>query len=539
MRNILETVFPLPEDIPAAYQWTGPLHQHDYLLNGSLETWSGPFSPVHSPVHVRGGTDARPVELGSYPLFSQAQALQALQGAVEAYQGGQGRWPRMSVAERIRQVELFTQRLQDRRADVIQLLLWEIAMPLAEAEREFDRTVDYIQATIAELKAAERIEARPFLAEQHVAQVRRVPLGVTLCMGPFNHPLSETFRLLIPALLMGNTVLFKPSQHGTLVFQPLLTAFQAAFPAGVVNTLYGRGHDIIPALMQSGQVSVLALVGASHLADRLKKLHPNVNRLRAVLSLDSKNAGIVLADAHLPTAVEECLAGAFCFNGQRGPALKILFVHRAIVTQFIQRLCDRLKQAKIGMPWETDVVFTPLTEPNKPDYLEDCLDDALELGAAIMNVNGGVRFHSLFYPAVVYPVTEHMKLYREEQFGPLLPIVPFDELDEPIRYIAESSHGQQVSLFGQDPDRMAYLLDALVHQVSRINLNGQSQREPDSLPFTGRKDSAEGTLSVADTLDAFSIRAVVTAPQTLANQELVQHILHGHKSRFLATDFIF
>jgi glyceraldehyde-3-phosphate dehydrogenase (NADP+) len=156
-----------------------------------------------------------------------------------------------------------------------------------------------------------------------------------------------------------------------------------------------------------------------------------------------------------------------------------------------------------------------------------------------MNVNGSVRYHSLFYPALVYPVSEHMKLYREEQFGPLLPIVPFDELDEPIRYVAESSHGQQVSLVGQDPDQMAYLLDALVHQVSRINLNGQSQREPDSLPFTGRKDSAEGTLSVADTLDAFSIRAVVTAPQTPANQQLVQHILYGHKSRFLATDFIF
>jgi glyceraldehyde-3-phosphate dehydrogenase (NADP+) len=150
--------------------------------------------------------------------------------------------------------------------------------------------------------------------------------------------------------------------------------------------------------------------------------------------------------------------------------------------------------------------------------LEECLDDALAHGAAVMNVNGGVRYHSLSYPALVYPVSEHMKLYREEQFGPLLPIVPFDELDEPIRYVAESSHGQQVSLFRQDPDQMAYLRDVLVHQVSRIKLNGQSQREPDSLPFTGCKDSAEGTFSVADTPDAFSIRAVVTAPQTPANQ---------------------
>ena len=539
MRNVLEAVFPGLEDIPASFQWTGPLHQHEYLLDGQLETWAGPFSLVHSPVHVRAGSDARPVELGSYPLFTEAQTLQALASAVAAYQGGQGRWPRLSVAERIAHVEHFTQLLQARKADLIHLLLWEIAMPLAEAEREVDRTVAYIQATVAELKAAERIEARPFLVEQHVAQVRRVPLGVTLCMGPFNYPLSETFRLLIPALLMGNTVLLKPSQHGTLVFQPLLPAFQAAFPPGVVNTVYGRGHEVVPPLMQSGQVSVLALVGASHLADRLKKLHPTVNRLRAVLILDSKNAGIVLPDANLNVTVEECLAGAFAFNGQRSTALKILFVHRSVVTQLIQRLSERLTQLKLGMPWDPAVTFTPLAEPGKPDYLEDCLDDALEHGAAVMNVNGGVRHRSLFFPAIVYPVTEHMRLYREEQFGPLLPIVPFDELDEPLRYVADSSHGQQVSLFGQDPDRLAYLIDALVHQVSRINLNSQSQREPDSLPFTGRKDSAEGTLSVVDTLDAFSIRAVVTARQNTANQQLVQHILHGHKSRFLSTDFVF
>jgi len=237
--------------------------------------------------------------------------------------------------------------------------------------------------------------------------------------------------------------------------------------------------------------------------------------------------------------VDECLAGAFTFNGQRGPALKILFVHRDIVTQLIQRLCQRLQQLKIGMPWEPGVAVTPLAEPSKPDYLDDCLEDALDHGAAVMNVNGGQRHYSLFSPAIVYPVTEQMKLYREEQFGPLLPIVPFHHLDEPIRYLTESNYGQQVSLFSENPDQMAYLLDALMHQVSRVNLNGQSQREPDSLPFTGRKDSAEGILSLAAALDAFSIRTVMTTPQTAANQQLVQQILHGRKSAYLTTDFIF
>lgn len=119
--------------------------------------------------------------------------------------------------------------------------MWEIGKSLADSRKEFDRTIEYILATIAALKALDNNSSRFTVVEGTIGQVRRTPLGVALCMGPYNYPLNETFCTLIPALLMGNTVVFKPPQYGTLLFSPLLEAFRTAFPKGVINTIYAAG----------------------------------------------------------------------------------------------------------------------------------------------------------------------------------------------------------------------------------------------------------------------------------------------------------
>jgi glyceraldehyde-3-phosphate dehydrogenase (NADP+) len=145
---------------------------------------------------------------------------------------------------------------------------------------------------------------------------------------------------------------------------------------------------------------------------------------------------------------------------------------------------------------------------------------------------------TFFYPAVMYPVTLEMRLYREEQFGPVIPVIPFDDIEVPIQYIVDSDYGQQVSIFGQDASTIAKLVDPLVNQVCRVNINSQCQRGPDTFPFTGRKDSAEGTLSVVDALRAFSIRTLVAAKETDINKSMLTQIVREHQSNFLSTDFI-
>jgi len=535
----LAALFPAASAIPAECAHPVPIHQRTLLVGGKLEPWNGEVFAVYSPVRVRGpdGALAR-VELGSYPVAGVKEAQAALDAALTAYDRGCGHWPTMGVAERIECVQEFTRRLVARRREIVNLIMWEIGKSLADSRKEFDRTIEYIQATVDALKELDNANSRFHIVEGTIGHIRRSPLGVVLCMGPYNYPLNETFTTLIPALIMGNVVLFKPPKFGTLLFEPMLEAFRASFPAGVINTVYGRGPDVVPYLMNTGAIAVLALIGSSRVADQLKKQHPKSNRLRAVLGLDAKNAAIILPDADLALAVKECVTGALSFNGQRCTAIKMIFVHRSIAEPFLKAFCEAVAKAKIGMPWEEGVAITPMPDPDKTRYLAECILDAEDQGAAVVNAGGGTVCETLFAPAVVYPVAEGMRLYREEQFGPVVPVASFDDVQTPIDYLITSDHGQQVSIFGNDSARIGSLVDVLVNQVCRVNINCQCQRGPDVFPFTGRKDSAEGTLSVSDALRAFSIRSMVAAKGTEASRRLLDAMVVGHQSNFVSTRFI-
>ncbi|RJG03629.1 NADP-dependent glyceraldehyde-3-phosphate dehydrogenase [Noviherbaspirillum sedimenti] len=541
MKNQREllTLFPAQHEIPDAHRLPAPLRQRTYLVNGELKTWDGEVQRVLSPVCVRSADgELEQIEIGSYPMHDEAASDAALDAAVNAYDNGRGEWPTMSVAQRIDCIENFTRQMVAQRQRIVQLIMWEIGKSLADSEKEFDRTVEYIKATVEALKELDNSNSRFTVVEGTIGQVRRTPLGVVLCMGPYNYPLNETFATLIPALIMGNTLVFKPPKFGVLLFAPLLEAFRTALPKGVLNTVYGPGAVIVPRMLNSGKVNVLTLIGSSKVADHLKKQPPKAHRLRAILGLDAKNAAIVLPDADIELAVRECLLGALSFNGQRCTALKMLLVHQSIVDKFLQRFVEELDKLKIGMPWEKGVQITPLPELSKISYLTDCIKDAQQKGARVINDGGGTVCGTLFYPAVVYPVREGMKLYREEQFGPVVPVMAFDDIETALEYVITSEHGQQVSIFGTDPDLIGAMVDPLVNQVCRVNLNCQCQRGPDVFPFAGRKDSAEGTLSVTDALRAFSIRSMVAAKQTDDSKQLLDAIVLGHKSNFINTRFI-
>jgi glyceraldehyde-3-phosphate dehydrogenase (NADP+) len=534
----IESVFPRISDIPDGLLQDIPIAQTGYLINGEIRQWNGPVQQVLSPVWGVIDGAPKPFPIGAYPLLSEKEALQALEAATSAYDHGRGMWPTLSVAERIQHMERFVFQMLERKARIVQLLMWEVGKSLKDSTKEFDRTILYINDTIGALKDLDRNSSRFVIEEGIIGQMRRAPMGVVLCMGPFNYPLNETFTTLIPALIMGNTVILKPPKHGALLYAPLLDVFCDVFPKGVINIIYGEGHSIIPPLMRTGNIHVLALIGNSNTANVLKKLHPRPNRLRCVLGLEAKNPAIILKDADLDLAVQECLLGCLSFNGQRCTALKILFVASAIQDEFLGRFASAVNSAPFGMPWQEDVFVTPVAEKGKTDYLKGLVSDALAQGAAVVNEAGGTINGSFFFPAVLYPVNDRMRIYHEEQFGPVIPVLQFSDIREPVDYMIDSVYGQQVSIFGKDPDQMAQLIDPLVNQVCRVNINSQCQRGPDIFPFTGRKDSAEGTLSVSDALRIFSIRTLVAAKQTPQNKEIITHIVRNHQSKFLATDFI-
>ncbi|MGA9220034.1 NADP-dependent glyceraldehyde-3-phosphate dehydrogenase [Pseudomonas graminis] len=539
LQNRLDNLYPRADEIPEQFRAGPAIEQRDYLVNGELHQWHGPLAPVLSPVSLKTDAGLESVVLGSTPLMDADTAMTALDAAVNAYDRGQGTWPTMRVADRIHHVETFLKLMREQRDAVVTLLMWEIGKNLKDSQKEFDRTCDYIVDTINALKELDRRSSRFELEQDTLGQIRRVPLGVTLCMGPYNYPLNETFTTLIPALIMGNTVVFKPAKFGVLLIRPLLEAFRDSFPAGVINVIYGSGRETVSALMASGKIDVFAFIGTNKAASALKKLHPKPHRLRAALGLDAKNPGIVLPDVNLDNAVTEAITGSLSFNGQRCTALKILFVHENVVGSFLEKFEEKLAQLKPGMPWEPGVSLTPLPEPGKTDYLQGLVDDAVSKGAKVVNEGGGTTHGQFFYPAVLYPVTPDMRVYHEEQFGPVVPVVAYRDLETVIEYVLDSDFGQQLSIFGNDSKQVGRLVDAFANQVGRININAQCQRGPDSFPFNGRKNSAEGTLSVDDALRVFSIRTLVATKFQESNKALISDIIHNRESTFLTTDYIF
>lgn len=198
----------------------------------------------------------------------------------------------------------------------------------------------------------------------------------------------------------------------------------------------------------------------------------------------------------MDNAVKECLLGSLSFNGQRCTALKIIFVHKDIREKFLAKFSEEVDKLKVrryaikkyvlifllqmGLPWEQGVNITPLPEPEKPKYLHELIEDALKhgnssqiyfrwliisIGAKVINPRGHKADRTFVAPTVLFPVDERMRVYHEEQFGPLIPVREFEDLNDIYKYLDASNYGQQASVFTRDEQSAAKLVDVLVNQV--------------------------------------------------------------------------
>ena len=506
----------IPEwnDIPTGARFT-PM-EHGTYLAGGLREWTKHSTEILSPIPVRNIDEISYVRLGSQPELGPVQAGEALDAAVRAFDRGDGQWPALSLEERARHVRAFVEAVRPLRERIALHIMWEVGKVYDEALNEFDRTLEYTLETIDAALDLDRRERRDTSLQQVVGRVDLLPIGVALCVGPYNYPFYETLTNAIPALLMGNAVIIKAPDRGGLLYAHLLPLFAEHFPSGTVGLLYGEGEALLPGLMESGLIDILAFIGTSSVADALIAAHPHPHRLHLVLGLEAKNAAIVLHDAPMEITVEECIKGALAFNGQRCAAIKMILVHDAIADTFIDTLRHALEDIEPGMPWE-DVRLTPVSSDDHALWLNELLDDAVHDGAVIENNRGGERLHTLMRPALLTGVTADMRIFEEEQFGPLIPVLRFSTDREALSYIRMSRYGQQCSIFGQTPAQLRSMVTAASRYVGRVNINGKCQRGPDHFPFTGKRDSALGTVSIEEALRRFCISTVVATPEYPAN----------------------
>lgn len=499
--------------------------------------------------------------IGKLPQMSKEQTLAVLKDAEEAWNGGSGTWPQMSFKERLDAIEGLIQDLEtNQREKMVQVLMWEIGKNRKDAESEFDRTMEFgrqVMKVIRGINIEDESAANSAYDDEFggswksigstMAFVRRAAIGIVLCLGPMNYPLNETYATLIPALLMGNVVLMKVPTVGGLVHSLTMEAFQKALPPGAMNFVSGRGRDTMPVLMETGKVDALAFIGGSGAADSLIRQHPYPHRLKIFLQLEAKNMGIFMPDMfreksaeELSKAVEQSVLGALSFNGQRCTSLKLFFIPKGHGAEFSKLMADRIDSMHVGLPWQTWGIgdgekktfshFTPLPNKRRTDLMRRLIDDAVSKGAKIVNKNGGEIIggseSTLMVPAVLYPVTPDMDIYYEEQFGPIVPITEYEDLDPVLAYGQHGQYGQQVSIFlsEEETKTAAKLLDRFSTVFGKININSQCARSPDTLPFSGRRSSAMGVMSVKDALREFSIPTVVAYKDSDINTRIMQEI---------------
>ncbi len=506
--------FPTPDAIPEGVRYVPDDTGLTLLLDGRLERWAGPSQPIHAAVETRDAEDRlSPVLLGPAAAPSAAEGLRALETAARAWKGGRGEWPRASVAHRIACTLDFVKRARPLRESVARALMWEVGKPWAECLVEFDRTMQYVLDTAETLRQLERDNGPAVRASGFLARIRRAPLGVALCMGPYNYAVNEVYTTVIPALVMGNPVVIKTPRYGILANALLAPALLSSFPPGVVSMITGDGATVIGPIVESGKLDVLALIGSARTAAILLRQHPKPYRLRTILGMGAKNPAIVLRDADLDLAAKEIVSGALTFNGQRCTALKHVLVEQAVAEPLAERLAALIDALKIGMPWQDGVTITPMPDPEHVEFLASLVHDATRHGSRVVNAGGGDHAGRLFRPALMYPVPSAALLFTKEQFGPIVPVSPVRSADEALDVVDRSEVGQQASIFGRDPATLGRLVDHLANLVCRVNLNTQCRRGPDVYPFTGRKDSAVATLSVYDALRSFSIRSMLAVTE--------------------------
>lgn len=496
----LKSVFPQSlSEIPFVVT---PIEQRQYLAGGNLCEWENekPITQVFSPVIVGGS----PLYLGSYPKFSSEDSLSVLDCAVTAFNKGEGVWPKMSAEERIQVIKNVVSEFPKVREKVVNLLMLETGKEKALAVDEFDRTIKYINDTIVEYQkmSSERIIT---------------PRGIVLCVGPFNYPMNEIFEPMFASLIVGNVVLYKHAKYGILMMQPFLEIFQKHFPKGVVNTLYGEGQDTLTPCMKSGKLDAMMFIGSTFVADIVMSSNPNPHGLHGIIGGGAKDVTVITEYTDIDKCLFQFALSAASNTGQRCTATKLWMVHESRRDEFATKFSAMIDSLQIGMPWDVKIndlpLITPMPESGKVTTMLGFVQDAESKGATVTTVNQYIE-ETLMRPYVLSGVTPDMKIYWEEQFGPVFPITTYKDISEVVDYHVKSEYGQQIAIYDErtidNPELKQYYIDLFKNHVAKINFNTPCSRGNGTVAFTGKKNSAKGVLSLRDALIEFS-QPVVTA----------------------------
>ena len=468
--------------------------RYQNLVNGEWKSSEKEIT-IYSPINQE--------ELGTVPAMTQTEVDEAMQAARAALPA----WRALSAVERAAYLHKTAAILERDKEEIGTILAKEVAKGIKAAIGEVVRTADLIRYAAEEgLRiTGQAMEGGGFEAasKNKLAVVRREPVGVVLAIAPFNYPVNLSGSKIAPALIAGNVVMFKPPTQGSISGLLLAKAFEeAGIPAGVFNTITGRGSEIGDYIIEHKEVNFINFTGSTPIGERIGRL---AGMRPIMLELGGKDAALVLEDADLEHAAKQIVAGAFSYSGQRCTAIKRVIVLESVADTLVTLLQAEVAKLTVGDPFD-NADITPVIDNASADFIWGLIEDAQEKGAQALTPIK--REGNLLWPVLFDQVTKDMKVAWEEPFGPVLPIIRVANVEEAIAFANESEFGLQSSVFTNDFKKAFEIAEKL--EVGTVHINNKTQRGPDNFPFLGVKGSGAGVQGIKYSIEAMTnVKSIV------------------------------
>lgn len=468
--------------------------RYQNLVNGEWKSSEKEIT-IYSPINQE--------VLGTVPAMSQAEVDEAMKAARAALPA----WRDLAPVERAAYLHKTAAVLERDKEEIGTILAKEVAKGIKAAIGEVVRTADLIRYAAEEgLRiTGQAMEGGGFEAasKNKLAVVRRESVGIVLAIAPFNYPVNLSGSKIAPALIAGNVVMFKPPTQGSISGLLLAKAFEeAGIPAGVFNTITGRGSEIGDYIIEHKEVNFINFTGSTPIGERIGRL---AGMRPIMLELGGKDAALVLEDADLEHAAKQIVAGAFSYSGQRCTAIKRVIVLESVADKLATLLQEEVSKLTVGDPFD-NADITPVIDNASADFIWGLIEDAQEKGAQALTPIK--REGNLLWPVLFDQVTKDMKVAWEEPFGPVLPIIRMASVEEAIAFANESEFGLQSSVFTNDFKKAFEIAEKL--EVGTVHINNKTQRGPDNFPFLGVKGSGAGVQGIKYSIEAMTnVKSIV------------------------------